>query len=288
MENINKDSLGIILRKIFYIVLGNFFCSIAINVFFVPNGMLSGGVGGIAILLKYIAGLPIGTMVFLINIPIFIFGSFKLDKKFLVYSLVSIFLYSFILNSTSWLVNYIKVDDIFLAAIFGAVFNGIGMGLMFKNGVNQGGFDIIALIAKKERNMNIGTALMAANTIVITSSSIYLGIKPAMYTLISMFVGYQIVDRVQIGFSMMKNIIIVSNRSDELSHAIMEELGRGVTFFKGQGAYTQENKNIIYCTLVSREIAKLKEIVERIDPEAFFTINEAVEVQGSGFKRRDN
>ena len=122
------------------------------------------------------------------------------------------------------------------------------------------------------------------NTVIISLSSLLFGYKPAMYTLIAMYIGYQILDKVQTGFNVQKNIIIVSDKSKELATAIIEKLNRGVTFLKGQGGYTKEDKNIIYCILTSREIAKLKELVEEIDPQAFFTINDVVEVKGSGFK----
>lgn len=271
-------------RKLFYIIIGNLLVSIAINVFFVPHGLLSGGVGGLGIMVQYLWEIPTGISVFIINLPIFLMGYKMLDKKFLVYAFMSTFIFSFILTATKGISNYVYVDDILLASIFGALFNGLGMGLMFKNGTCQGGFDVVAAILKRKYNVNIGTGLMTVNTVIISLSSLLFSYKRAMYTLIALYIAYQILDKVQTGFNIQKNIIIVSDKSDELAVAIIQELKRGVTFLNGQGGYTQDDKNIIYCILSSREIAKLKEILERIDPSAFFTINDVVEVKGSGFK----
>ncbi|WMM25920.1 YitT family protein [Tissierella sp. MB52-C2] len=270
--------------KIFSIVLGNLLCALAINLFFVPNGLLSGGVGGIAIMIQYLTDLPTGISVFLMNLPLFVLGAKMLDRKFVLYAFISMIVFSSWLTVTKGFSKYFIVDDILLGSIFGAVLNGIGMGLMFRNGTCQGGFDVIAAILKRKYNMNIGTGLMMANTIIISLSSLLFGYKSAMYTLIAMYAGYQILDKVQIGINVQKNVIIVSEKSKELSHAIIERLHRGVTFLKGQGGYTQEDRDIIYCTLTSREIAKLKEIVNDVDPKAFFTITDVVEVKGKGFK----
>ncbi|WP_313756061.1 YitT family protein [Tissierella sp.] len=288
--NINKagqSTLGgikEIFTKIFFIIIGNLLCSLAFNVFFVPNGLLSGGVGGIAIMTQYLTGITTGLTVFLINLPIFIIGVRMLDKKFITYAFISMLVFSSWLTITKDFAQYFVIEDTLLASVFGAVLNGLGMGLMFRNGTCQGGFDVVASILKKRLNVNIGTGLMMFNTVIITLSSLLFGHKSAMYTLISMYMGYQILDKVQTGFNIQKNVVIISEKSKELSTAIIEQLHRGVTFLKGQGGYTQENKDIIYCTLTSREIAKLKEIVNEVDPKAFFTITDVVEVKGKGFK----
>lgn len=276
-----------IMRKLFFIVIGNFLCSVAVNVFFIPNGLLSGGMSGIGIILQYLFEIPAGISVFVLNLPIFVLGYMMLDKKFLAYAFMSTFVLSTTLVLTRGLANYIKIDDILLGAVFGAIFNGVGMGLMFKNGTCQGGFDVVAAILKKKFNINIGTGLMAVNTVVISLSSILFGYRRAMYTLIAMFFGYRLLDKVQIGLNIQKNVFIISNKSEEMSEAIMTKLHRGVTLLVGEGAYTNEEKKIIYCTITSREVVKLKDIVNNVDPKAFMTINDVVEVNGRGFKKSE-
>ncbi|SDW00269.1 Uncharacterized membrane-anchored protein YitT, contains DUF161 and DUF2179 domains [Tepidimicrobium xylanilyticum] len=273
-----------IIKKIIIIIIGNLFCSIAFNVFFIPNRLLSGGVGGLAIIIQYLTGIPTGISVFFLNIPIFLIGSRLIDREFAFFAFISMLIYSSILTITRGLGSHFIVDDIILASVFGGVFNGIGMGLMFRNRASQGGFDIIAAILKKKYNVNIGSGLMAANTVIVSLSSFLFGYKSAMYTLIAMYIGYAVVDKVQIGFNVKKNVIIVSEKADLVAEAILNRLHRGVTFLEGMGGYTHENKKVIYCIVTSRETAKLKEIVEEIDPMAFFTVNDVVEVKGKGFK----
>lgn len=279
-----KENKSKFFKKMFFIFLGNLLCSIAFNGFFIPNKLLSGGVGGLAILAQYLTNISSGIFVFLINIPIFIFGSKKLDREFLFYAFISMFVLSSLLTATSGIQNYFIIDDILLGSIFGGIINGVGMGLMFRNRTCQGGLDIIAAILKIKYNVNISTGLMIANTVIISLSSLLLGYKSAMYTLISMYIGYQVLDKVQVGFNVKKNVIIVSDKHEELSDAIINQLGRGVTFLKGMGAFTKEDKNVLYCIVTSKQVAKLKEILDEIDPSAFLTINEVVEVKGKGFK----
>lgn len=273
-----------IVKKLFFILLGNFLCSIAFNLFFIPSKLLSGGVGGLGILTQYLTGIPSGIVVFILNVPIFIIGAKILDREFAMYGFISMFIFSSLLTLTRNIGNYFVIDDILLSAVFGGVFNGVGMGLMFRNRTCQGGFDIIAVILKDRYNINVGSALMACNTIIVSLSSLLFGYKPAMYTLISMYIGYKILDKVQTGFNVKKKIVIVSDKAEELAKAIIHKLNRGVTFLDGIGGYTKENKKVIYCIVTSRETAKLKSIMDEIDPMAFFTVSDVVEVRGSGFK----
>lgn len=285
MANQNvQNGKNIVMKKLFFIIIGNFLCALAFNAFFKPNTLLSGGIGGIALMVQYLTGIPSGISIFVINIPIFIVGARMVDRDFAIYSFISMFILSTLLTLTNGIDKYIVLDDILLGAIMGGVLNGVGMGLMFRNRTSQGGLDIVAAVLKRKHNINVGTALMGINTIIISLSSFLFGIKPAMYTLISLYIAYQVLDKVQVGFSVKKNIVIVSSKSDEIAEEIIKKLKRSVTFLEGMGGYKKENKHIIYCIVVSNEVIKLKHIVDRIDPEAFLTINDVVEVKGSTFK----
>lgn len=271
-------------RKIFFILIGNLLCSIAFNVFFIPNGLLSGGVGGVGIMVQYLFDVPSGVTIFLINLPMFIIGARLVDREFAIYAFISMVVFSTLLTLTSHLGRYLVVDDILLASIFGGIFNGVGMGLMFRNRTCQSGLDIVATILKRKRNLNISTALMGFNTIIISLSAFLFNYKSAMYTLIALYIAYQILDKVQTGFNTKKNIVIISDKSEAIADAIITDVNRSVTFLDGRGGYTKEDKKVLYCIIKSNEVVKLKDIVESIDPAAFLTINEVVEVRGSGFE----
>lgn len=285
----NGESFLLYAKRLMCIVLGNLCCSIAVNAFFVPNHMLTGGVSGIGILIQYLTNgmIPAGISVFVINIPIFLLGFKRVDREFAISGFISMIILSFLMTFTRGVTKYFLVDDILLAAIFGGILNGLGMGILFRNKSSQGGLDVIAVILRRMYNMNIGSALMAINTIVISLSSFLFGYKPAMYTLIALFIGYNVLDKVRTGLNIRKKIIIISDKSDEIATAIIKKLHRGVTFLEGEGAYTHKDRKVIYCVVTTTEVARLKDMVDEIDPYAFITINEVVEVVGRGFKDMD-
>nr|WP_207751275.1 YitT family protein [Anaeromonas frigoriresistens] len=266
------------------ILVGGLLCAIAINGFFIPNQLLSGGASGIAIMAHYLTGLPTGLLIFLINIPIFAVGFKIVDRDFVFYSFISMFAMSLLLNFTEGIGSYIQVNDLLLESVFGGVLNGIGMGMMFRNKASQGGMDIIAAILKKKLNMNIGSALMGVNIVVVGISSVLFGIRPAMYTLMGLYIAYKILDKVQAGLDTNQSVMLISNKPDEVAKEIFEQLGRGATFLKGEGAYTRDNKKVIYCTVTSTQVGKLKEIVKGIDEDAFINISDSKEVKGRGFR----
>ncbi|WP_425447610.1 YitT family protein [Dethiothermospora halolimnae] len=282
--SLDSSSLAEPLTKLGAIFLGNLLCSIAFNGFFIPNQLISGGTGGIAIMTYYLTEIPTGLVVFLLNLPLFFVGAKIIDKKFTIYSFISMITLSSLLGLTADIHKYIEIDDLLLASIFGGILNGVGMGLMFRNKVSQGGLDIVAAIFRKKFNMNVGTVLMGVNTIIVASSSILFGLKPAMYTIIALYIAYQIVDKVQKGLDTKKTVVIISKNSEKLAKEIIGNLKRGVTFLNGEGAYNNDNKKIIYCTVMSTQVGKLKDIVEKIDSDAFITINDVEEVKGKGFK----
>ncbi|MTI68509.1 MAG: YitT family protein [Firmicutes bacterium] len=273
-----------VITKLATIVLSVFLCSVAFNGFFIPNNLLSGGAGGLAIMIHYLTDLPTGLLVFLINIPIFIVGLRVIDKKFVIYSFVAMVSMSFLLSATEDVYKYIQINDLLLESMLGGVLNGVGMGLLFRNKSSQGGFDIIAAVVKKKFNINVGTALLGVNIVIIGFSSILFGVRLALYTMLGLYISYQLVDKVQTGLDTKKTVIIISEKPQELANVIINKLKRGATFLNGEGAYSNNNKKIIYCTIMSTQVGKLKDIVEEVDSNAFITINDTEEVKGRGFK----
>ncbi len=272
-------------KRVFFIFLANILCTLAFNGFLVPAKLLSGGVGGLAIMIQYLTGISSGIIVFIINIPIFLIGARMVDKDFAFYGFISMLMFSILLTLTKDISRFISLDDIVLRAIFGGVINGAGMGFLFRNRSSQGGLDIIAAILKRKYNMNIGSALMMLNSVIIALASVLFGLDKGLYTLVSMYIAYQVLDKVQIGFSNKKNLVIVSDKPEEIADEIIIKLKRGVTFLDGMGAYSKENKHIIYCVIVSKEVVTIKQIIKKIDPTAFLIITDVVEVKGTGFKQ---
>lgn len=275
------------IRKILAVIVGEFLCAVAITYFFIPHRLLSGGVGGISIMVQYLTGYSSGIFILLINIPLFIIGFRKLPRNFMVFTFISANLLSILLMVLKQLNFAFQVDDILLSAVFGGIINGIGMGILFRNAMSQGGLDILAMIARKEWNMNIGYALMGMNFVIISIASILFGLEKGMYTIIAMYLAYQCVDRVISGFDNKKQIIIISSKSTEIANIIMVDPHRGVTLLHGKGAYSGESKEVIYCVANNRQIVRIKQVVEEIDPKAFMSISDMVEVKGKGFVQNE-
>ncbi|MFR7871964.1 MAG: YitT family protein, partial [Fenollaria timonensis] len=237
---------------------------------------------------ELLTGLPAGIMLFAINLPIFLFGLKELDKKFLVYAFIT----TFVLSATMVLLRPMQklntFDDILISAIFGGVLNGIGMGVLFRHGACQGGLDIVAAVCKKRYNINIGSALMAMNAIIISLASIKFGVLKGLYTVISMFVAYQVLDKVQTGADATKSVMIISKDYEELSYELMNKLERGATIIDSYGGWSKSDLKIIFMLVKPREIVDVKKITNAIDPNAFITIQDTNEVKGRGFKGSDN
>jgi uncharacterized membrane-anchored protein YitT (DUF2179 family) len=273
------------LTRVLLVLLGSFINSIAINAFIIPHKLLSGGVTGIAIIIQYISNIPSGYLILALNIPKFLIGLKMVDRDFIIFSLIGMISLSAFLVLTKDIALKLRVDDILLSAIYGGVVGGTGSGIVFRSRASQGGTDIIAVVLKKIFGINISTLSMAMNGFVVLIGLFINRVELALYTLISMYITSVVLNRVIEGFDRKKLLLIITSKEEEVSQAIMKELGRGVTYFFGEGAYTRENKKIIYCMITLNQMVRTKKIVEDIDPSAFISIIDASEVQGKGFKK---
>lgn len=272
------------LYRIAFILLGSFLNSVAINSFIVPHKLLSGGVAGIAIIVQYIAGIPSGYLILALNIPIFIYGMREVDKDFILYSLIGTLSLSAFLVLTAGISEYLWVEDVLLSCIFAGVVGGLGAGIVFRSRASMGGVDIVAVAIKRKSGINISTISLSINIIVVLIGLFLSRLEIAMYTLITMYISSVVINRVIEGFDRKKLLFIVTEREAEVSNLIMKELGRGVTYFYGEGAYTGESKKIIYCIVTLNQIIKVKKMIEDLDPTSLMSVIDASEVQGKGFK----
>lgn len=271
---------------VFMILLGGIISSISFNAFIMPHKMISGGVSGIALMANYVTGINPGMIIFILNVPIFLLGYKYVDREFILLSLIGMASLSFFIDLFSFLRYKMLIEDIMLSSIYGGVLNGVGMGIVFRNRASLGGIDIIAVIMKKYFSINIGSTSLIINFAIVAISSIIYGIKPAMYTLISMYIASKVLDKVQEGFDIRKQVIIISNREEEMVKEIIKRLHRGVTYLEGEGAFTGSKKKVIYCIVTLNQLAKLKQIVRETDPYAFMTVSDTAEVLGRGFSKR--
>ncbi|MEW9093841.1 MAG: YitT family protein [Clostridiaceae bacterium] len=284
MENyFNKGSL----KNIFFIILGTFLSSVGINLFIANANLLSGGVSGISLILEYLLKIPSGYFVFAFNIPLFVLSYKKMDRRFTIYSIIGATSLSIMLILTVPMRGLIKINDPLLLCIYGGVLNGLGVGMGFSNNGSGGGLDIVAaVIKKKHESFDIGNISFSVNCIIVTIGAFIFSIESALYTLVSMYITSFVIDRVIKGFNRDKLILIITEKEEEVSDWILRNLGRGVTFLYGEGAYTKNKRKILYCVVPLAEIPKIKNITKEIDNNAFISILDVSEVEGKGFKKK--
>lgn len=279
MLNVNKN----LIKRILMVSLGSLIYALAINIFIAPHKLLSGGIAGISLLVQYITKVPSGYWVFILNIPIFILGLKKIDKDFVFFSMIGMLTMSIFLILTKDISRLIIVNDLFISTLFGAVFSGIGMGLIFKSRASQGGTDIIAVIIRNKNGVKMSDLYFILNGTIAFLGIFFTSIELTLYTILLMFIKSLVIDKVTEGFDHKKIVIIITQKEKEVSNLIMDETGRGTTYLYGEGAYSGEKKKVIYSLMTTKELNDIKKLIEKIDPTSLISISEAEEITGKGF-----
>lgn len=266
-----------------YVIAGAAIVAVGFNAFLFPNQVASGGVSGISTILHGIFGWNAGIVQYAFNIPLFIAGVLVLGKKFGVKSLVgTLALPFFVILTEDW--NAWTYNPL-LGAIFGGIFIGLGIGLVFKGKASTGGTDLLAQIITKYTGLSLGTSVLMIDGLIAISAAIVFDIERGLYALIGLYVTTKTIDIVQLGFSQSKMVYIITNKQDEIRDAIYKEIDRGVTKIPAVGGYTESEKPVLMVVVYQTEFTKLKQIVQTIDPSAFVIVSDAYEVLGEGFKR---
>ena len=271
------------IQQYLMIALGCLLSSVSINLFLVPHHLISGGVTGLAIISNFLFGFPIGWVLIVLNIPLLYVAYKHIGKKYAINTIFGTLFFSFAVEATQFLTAFSPLDDPILACLTGGLISGLGSGIIFRVNGSTGGLDVIATIVKKYYSLNLGFVGLAFNVVIVLMAATLFGLKLAVLTLISMYVGAAITDKVVEGFNHRKSITIISNNGDKIAAAIIKEVGRGVTILHGEGAFTRQNKKIVFVVVSLTQIAKIKFIVEEEDPCAFMIVQDAAEVMGRGF-----
>lgn len=270
---------------IFTILLGAAIYAFGLTYFVVPHHLFEGGATGITLITFYLFKIPVSLMNLLINIPLFILAWKIFGAKSLYSSLLGT------LALSAWLAFFehipLHIDlqgDLLITALIAGILLGIGLGIIFNAGGTTGGTDILARILNKYTHISIGKLLFILDfCILMLILLIFKDLRLVSYTLLFDFIVSRVIDLIGEGGYAGKGFMIITKRPDRLAKAINDDLGRGVTFISGQGYYSKENLKIIYCIVGRNEIVKTKEMIHRIDPQAFITITEAHEILGEGF-----
>ncbi|WP_449538412.1 YitT family protein [Ferdinandcohnia sp. Marseille-Q9671] len=264
------------------ITIGAIIAAFGLELFLVPNDILDGGVIGLSIIAAEIFGVPMSIFLIVLNIPFLIIGYRKLGMKFTLHTLFGVIVLS---ACTAYLHHFEPVtNDLFLATIVGAVILGTGVGLVIRTGGALDGTEILAIIVSKKRPVSVGQFVMIMNVFIfILAALLVFSWETAMYSIITYYIAFKMIDIVVEGLEELKSVTIISDKPDELANELINALGRGVTFIHGEGVYTNEPKKIIY-TIVSRiELSTLRTIADEIDPTALVAIENVADVKGSNF-----
>lgn len=280
-----RASKTVIAKRILMIIIGAVFMAMGIELFLVPNHLLDGGIVGISIILSHLTGLQIGLFIFLLNIPFFFFGYKQIGKTFALSTVLGIT----VLSICTYFLHPVArfTDDLLLATVFGGIVLGIGVGLVIRYGGSLDGTEILAILFSTKSVFSVGEIIMFFNLIIFTVAGFVFTWEQAMYSVLAYFIAYKMIDIVIQGFDESKSVYIISDLVDEVGEAIMDRLGRGVTYLHGEGAYTGDDKKVIFTVITRLEEAKLKTIVEDIDQQAFVAIGNIAEVRGGRFKKRN-
>lgn len=255
---------------------------------------MEGGVTGIAVLLNYIFQFPLSISTLFINIPLFLIGWKILGGKPMIFTIYGSVALSAFLAVTEWLGlpellgSYMQGYDYMLIVLYAGVTLGTGLGIVFRFGGTTGGIDIVARIISRWRGYSMGQIILVFDGIIIGVSIFFISLDKVLYTLVMVFIASKMIDFIQNGAYTAKAFSIISDKGEAIANQITIELERGVTIVPALGAYSGQNKKVVYCVVQRSETHRLKQIVRSIDPIAFVVINEVQDVLGEGFKEDED
>ena len=271
------------------IAAGTFLQALAIRLFLVPSGLVSGGVSGLSQLINHYTGWPIGLMILIGNIPLFVLGwrflggrRFALRTAFAVVT-ISIF--------TDTLVFFLPgeglTNDLVLNTLYGGVISGFGFGLVYRGQATSGGSDILARILSHWKGISISQSYMVTDSLIMFGAGLTFSWENALYALVMLYISGIAAEAITQGSDVVRTALIITSQPEDVAAKIMENLERGVTLMKARGGYTGEERTVLYCVVSRSEVSQVKALVKEVDPRAFLVIGHANEALGEGFHALD-
>ncbi|MCX7971272.1 MAG: YitT family protein [Negativicutes bacterium] len=272
-----------IVRDYIFILVGCLVTAIGLNIFLIPNKIPDGGFTSLAMVLHYLLNVPVGMTLLVLNLPVLLLGLKVLGRRFSLNTMFGAVALAVSIDATVKFVPVITHNPL-LAALYGGVLCGIGMGTVFRFRGSTAGTDLAAAIVNRLTGIKVGSSLMMVDFVIILLAGIVFGnMELCLFGLITVFTTAYLVDFIQEGWESAKMFMIISNRPQAVAEHVMEELERGVTFLHGQGGYTGESKDVLFCVVSKREVTKLRDAIRDIDERAFVIVADAREVMGEGF-----
>lgn len=273
-------------KTFLYINFGILILALGYHLFLIPADLAAGGVTGLSIIInKLLPQLPVGLILIVFNIILFILAFLVIGKEFGGLTVYNSLLFSGLiyLFEIIYPINTPLVDDLLVNLIYGILITGAGMAIVFNHNASTGGTDIIAMIIKRLTNFNIGISLLIADFFIIVAAIAVLGIEIGLYSMLGILINTTVIDKLIAGFNTKYQVAIISEKEELITKFIIEEMNRGVTLMHGVGGYSNEDKKVLHTVIARREYGVIKHMVMEVDPKAFIWVNMVNEVHGEGY-----
>lgn len=280
------------IQEILFILLGNFIVACSVSFFVLPNNILTGGLSGVAVALQPLFHLDPVWVINTLTVSLYIVGAIFLGKAFALKSLVSAICYPIFITLTTYIYDmmdpsFFLMEDI-LAAIYSGLLMGIGVGLVFRVNASTGGMDIPALMLHKYTRISSGDSVMIIDALTVLLGMYAYGLNAALVGVISVFVSGQAIDKtVMFGSQSAKNVLIISEKWEEIRDCLLHKMERGVTVINAKGAYTDCDRPVLMCVITTKQYPQFEREITVLDPKAFIIVQEIHEVRGYGFTFED-
>ncbi|WP_373995601.1 YitT family protein [Moorella sp. E306M] len=266
------------------ITTGTLITALGLVLFLVPNKIAAGGVSGLATVLHYVFGWPVGLTMLVLNIPLFLAGLKVLGWNFGLKTLYGTIMLSVFTDALAlWL--HAPTANALLASIYGGLMSGVGLGVVFRSGGSTGGTDLAALLFGHFLHISSGVGLLLVDALVISLAGLTFNVELALYAFLALILTSRAIDAIQEGGGYAKAAIIISDHAETIARQVMEELDRGVTGLAGRGLYTGKEREVLLVVVQRSEVSRLKSLVAAVDPEAFVIVSNVHEVLGEGFRQ---
>jgi uncharacterized membrane-anchored protein YitT (DUF2179 family) len=267
-----------VIWNLMLLITGSVLCAMAINGLLIPNKFVSGGLTGLALVIHYaFPFLPVAWLYFFLNVPMFAAGRLFVGKRFFYYSIAGMCIFTAALKLVD---ASFPLEEPILSALLAGIISGFGSGIILRSHGSAGGTDILSVIFVNWLSIRVGTTVLVFNSVILLAAAIFTSLQGALYTLIYLYVTSYVMNLVVTGLSKRKTLFIISSRWEEISQEILHRIRRGVTLIHGQGGFSGQQENILYTVVAFQELARVKRLIRKIDPDAFVVITDTLEVIG--------
>ncbi|MGB9835254.1 MAG: YitT family protein [Candidatus Saccharicenans sp.] len=286
MVALSQNTIKKTVKNVLFILLGSAVMGLGYSLFLIPFHLVPGGVSGISIILNYLFKWPVGLVTIALNIPIFLLSFKFLGKNYVINTLIGMGTSSLFIDFFHEVLKLPRgTENPLLAAIYGGLLLGLGLGLVFKGEASTGGSDVIGLILNRYTGVSVGIGIMLTDFFIISASGlVFKNLEAPLYGYIVLFISSKVIDLVLEGWSFSKLVIITSSKTEEITDFILNRLDRSGSALKSRSLYLNKEGEIIITVIHRKQLPELKSFIKKVDPKAFVIINDTYEVLGKGFK----